>query len=565
MSTLSALPRFALARLLFLLLLLPAACDRGTPPLSSPSSAFPSALPAASPVPTTTPYPTATPTPPFPPLPSLLTGTVTLSPENTDRYQLEPGALPHPHGLAIVAGTAYLIDAGELVAIPLQGEAAAARFYPGEGRVGEFQIGELIALTTDGNRLFLLDKRGDVYGYDPASGQWSLERPIDQRRVSPNPVFPALAAFDGRIYLLDTGYRQIWRHPYGDGVRESYLPEEGVPDLARGIGLGVDGDVYVLLREGQDGPAGLLRFLGASAAPDPAFAATLERPTFLYLAPNGGDVILVIDRDGHRLQALERSSARPLAVLAFADESVEMRGAFLWEGRLYLSTPGALYVYPGYGETYSIRGAEGPLPEERPDDLRRLSALGPFIPPIAGLKYLPERDSLLPGSPRVYRFGIHQGLDLYGGTAGVEIPYGTPVLAVAAGRVIRADHGYQEMTLDEWEALVAECVRLHRTPPEILDRLRGRQVWIDHGDGLVTRYVHLAGIPDEVISGTLVQQGQVIGYAGNSGTSEGAEGSQRGTHLHFEVVVDGSYLGKWLSLWEVRRLLEQLFFPTGSP
>jgi murein DD-endopeptidase MepM/ murein hydrolase activator NlpD len=431
--------------------------------------------------------------------------------------------------------------------------------------VGEFQIGELIALTTDGNRLFLLDKRGDVYGYDPASGQWSLERPIDQRRVSPNPVFPALAAFDGRIYLLDTGYRQIWRHPYGDGVRESYLPEEGVPDLARGIGLGVDGDVYVLLREGQDGPAGLLRFLGASAAPDPAFAATLERPTFLYLAPNGGDVILVIDRDGHRLQALERSSARPLAVLAFADESVEMRGAFLWEGRLYLSTPGALYVYPGYGETYFIRGAEGPLPEERPDDLRRLSALGPFIPPIAGLKYLPERDSLLPGSPRVYRFGIHQGLDLYGGTAGVEIPYGTPVLAVAAGRVIRADHGYQEMTLDEWEALVAECVRLHRTPPEILDRLRGRQVWIDHGDGLVTRYVHLAGIPDEVISGTLVQQGQVIGYAGNSGTSEGAEGSQRGTHLHFEVVVDGSYLGKWLSLWEVRRLLERLFFPTGSP
>lgn len=543
--------------LVFLLL---GACH--TPTRSVPTSppTQPTAAPTVSPAPTATPLPTAT---PIPTLPSVLTGTVTLDEHNTDRY--ESGALFHPHGLAVVDGVAYLIDAGELVALPLQGDTPASRLYPASGQVDGFLLGELIALTTDGERLFLLDKRGDVYGFDPATGGWTVERAMDQRRTSPNPVFPALAAYNARLYLLDTSYRQVWRYPYGEGAPEGYLPSEGSPQLSRGIGLGVDGDVYVLLRPGLDGPAGLVRFTGTPPVPDPAFAPQLEDPSFLYLSPDGSGPIWTIDRGGHRLLALDRLSGAPLSTFAVVDETIEMRAVFPWEGRLYVSTPGALFVYPGYGQVHQVPGAEGPPAEGRPDNLSRLLALGPFIPPIAGLRYIPERDSLLPGSPRVYRFGIHQGLDLYGGTAGVEIPYGTPVLAVATGRVIRADRDYQEMTLAEWETLIAECVRLHRTPPEILDRLRGRQVWLDHGNGLVTRYVHLSGIADEVVTGTVVQQGQVIGYAGNSGTSEGAEGSKAGTHLHFEISLDGAYLGKWLTLREVRQVLEELFFPTGSP
>lgn len=540
--------------------LLLGACRMPTSPVPTPPPTSPTATSTASPAPTATPHPTAT---PIPTLPSVLTGTVALDAHNSDRY--ESDALFHPHGLAVVEGVAYLIDAGELVALPLQGGTPASRLYPESGQVDGFQIGELIALTTDGKRLFLLDKRGDVYGFDPGTGGWTVERAIDQRRISPNPVLAALAVYNGRLYLLDTSYRQVWRHPYGDGTPEGYLPGEGSALLSRGIGLGVDGAVYVLLRRGLDGPAGLVRFTGTPAAPDPAFAPPLEDPSFLYLSPDGTGPVWAIDRGGHRLLALDRASGAPLATFAFADEAIEIRALFPYEGRLYLSTPGALYVYPGSGEVYRVSGAEGPPAEGRPDNLARLLRLGPLIPPIAGLRYIPERDSLLPGSPRVYRFGIHQGLDLYGGTAGVEIPYGTPVLAVATGRVIRADHDYQEMTLAEWEALIAECVRLHRTPPEILDRLRGRQVWLDHGNGLVTRYVHLSGIPEEVVTGTVVQQGQVIGYAGNSGTSEGAEGSKAGTHLHFEISLDGAYLGKWLTLREVRQVLEALFFPTGSP
>ena len=60
--------------------------------------------------------------------------------------------------------------------------------------------------------------------------------------------------------------------------------------------------------------------------------------------------------------------------------------------------------------------------------------------------------------------------------------------------------------------------------------------------------------------GVTVSQGQAIGSVGNAGTSEGVAGTQAGAHLHFEVLVDGAYLGKWLSVPETRRVLDQILF-----
>ena len=54
----------------------------------------------------------------------------------------------------------------------------------------------------------------------------------------------------------------------------------------------------------------------------------------------------------------------------------------------------------------------------------------------------------------------------------------------------------------------------------------GRQVRIAHGDGLLTSYSHMSEIVAE--SGTIVRQGQLIGYVGSSGLSTGP-------HLHYEV------------------------------
>ncbi len=91
---------------------------------------------------------------------------------------------------------------------------------------------------------------------------------------------------------------------------------------------------------------------------------------------------------------------------------------------------------------------------------------------------------------------FHKGVD-------IGSPDGTPVHAPASGLVLKADMGGGY----------------------------GREIVIDHGNGLVTVYGHLQGW--NVIAGQSIVKGQVIGYVGHSGRVTGP-------HLHYEVRVQGT-------------------------
>jgi len=88
---------------------------------------------------------------------------------------------------------------------------------------------------------------------------------------------------------------------------------------------------------------------------------------------------------------------------------------------------------------------------------------------------------------------FHKGVD-------IGSPDGTPVHAPAGGRVVMAGlgNGY------------------------------GREIEIDHGNGIRTVYGHLQGY--NVVAGQMVVKGQVIGYVGHSGRTTGS-------HLHYEVQI----------------------------
>lgn len=91
---------------------------------------------------------------------------------------------------------------------------------------------------------------------------------------------------------------------------------------------------------------------------------------------------------------------------------------------------------------------------------------------------------------------FHKGLDLAAGE-------GTPTYAAAAGTVVIA--GWSDSA--------------------------GNWVVINHGNGLVTKYMHHSALC--VSAGQTVSAGQQIGYVGNTGNSFGA-------HLHFQVELNGS-------------------------
>ncbi len=94
------------------------------------------------------------------------------------------------------------------------------------------------------------------------------------------------------------------------------------------------------------------------------------------------------------------------------------------------------------------------------------------------------------------RSALHTGLDF-------PAEIGTPIVAAAGGMVVTK----------EWHAGY------------------GHVLEIDHGNGLLTRYAHCSSIDVEV--GALVKRGQPVAKVGNSGRSTGS-------HLHFEVLLEGS-------------------------
>ena len=171
----------------------------------------------------------------------------------------------------------------------------------------------------------------------------------------------------------------------------------------------------------------------------------------------------------------------------------------------------------------------------------------------------------MPNAPREYRFGIHEGIDFYDGYNCVTMGRGTPVLAAKTGVVIRADHDYQAITAEEMDALLTRCQQQGYTDAAALDRLRGQQVWLDQGNGIVTRYAHLLGVEPALEEGVVVRAGQVVGYVGNSGTPEGISDTTLENHLHFEIRVGAGYLGQGLSPAQTRRLCEKAFASSDVP
>ena len=136
-----------------------------------------------------------------------------------------------------------------------------------------------------------------------------------------------------------------------------------------------------------------------------------------------------------------------------------------------------------------------------PDDIRG------FLWPVAGA-CLPDRGALMPNSPREYRSGKHEGIDWYDLSSCARVAEGTAIVAMFDGVVVRADTEYEGLsarTLAALEARVTECAC---SEPEVLDAFRGMQVWIDHGNGVLTRYAHLGSIDEAAYVGAEVRRGQ---------------------------------------------------------
>ena len=171
---------------------------------------------------------------------------------------------------------------------------------------------------------------------------------------------------------------------------------------------------------------------------------------------------------------------------------------------------------PGTGDTEDVQVARGSLraaldrdgqaygglpPELVRSVEERLALLDERMGPPPGPRFQWPLDEVRVTSrfgrrfhPIAHRKKMHSGIDL-------AAERDQPVMAAGAGIVVRAGwmHGY------------------------------GYEVTVDHGNGRVTRYSHLARTL--VLEGTQVVKGMPLGLAGRTGTATGV-------HLHFEYWKD---------------------------
>ena len=153
---------------------------------------------------------------------------------------------------------------------------------------------------------------------------------------------------------------------------------------------------------------------------------------------------------------------------------------------------------------------------------------------------VPEYLNLLPNAKREYRSGHHMGVDF-------SAPFNHPIRAVYGGVIVRSNGYQKDVDIDTYNSFLEISAKVGKTPEDIYNFiLLGKSVVIDHGYSLTTKfrtitvYSHLSSIPDDIIAGSVVAQGDVIGFSGNTGTSSGALQNKKGAHLHWEIFFDDS-------------------------
>jgi hypothetical protein len=308
-----------------------------------------------------------------------------------------------------------------------------------------------------------------------------------------------------------------------------------------------ENQVYVLSQSPYSQTASLIAY--ENGAEELRFSPdiTLHRPrqikTFdseLYVLDQAGRILWILDA----LTGRPHTILKPANGLAWTSFDVNQLS-----GQILLFSKDSLTFFNGLNDTGEETIIQGTGPHALPQihDPAVLESLRGLLMPIGGSD-ITIRENQMPGSPRHYRYGVHEGADFYWQA-------GTPVRAVAAGTVIRATVDYQLPTQEMFASWGFRVEQLGYTSTQAHDFYRGMQVWIEHEGGLISRYVHLSEINWRIQQGVTVEAGQIIGAVGNTGSPVSLESSQTDAHLHFELWLNGHYLGQFLRPIETREWL----------
>ncbi|MBE2224186.1 MAG: M23 family metallopeptidase [Anaerolineae bacterium] len=458
---------------------------------------------------------------------------------NTGVWQYPEDTFVHPISFEIRENTAYLIDAGRVLFLDLvQPEQAEVLLQSGDVVDGVTVI-EPIDLHIAPDGLLVLDRAGDVYRYDWQSKVWLMDRYDRPISDTSSHYYVALDGEENGRYLLETSYNYAML--YENGERQSLwnLPE------ARGIDLSAMGDSVYVLEQHMDDTEAMLTLYESTSTVD-VFRPDIKMDQARQVVASSAGretAVYVLDKDGNRLLTFSPQNGQ-LQNMIQLPQNAEISAFTVHpqSGNLLFAGKNRLYFFEQPEKIANVSG-QPLLTGTQPHDPAFLASISGFAPPIGW--DITTRDLQMPGAPRHYRLGVHQGADFYWARD-------SQIFAAADGVVIRAMHDYTPPFPAAFYEMRNQAYELGYTSEEALDFYRGQQVWLEHENGLISRYIHLGSIAWDLEEGQHVTKGQFIGTVGNSGSPASLESPDSDAHLHFELWLGDHYLGQFLRPVETR-------------
>jgi murein DD-endopeptidase MepM/ murein hydrolase activator NlpD len=494
-------------------------------------------------------------------------GTTIACPANTLRLPLTgaDGNLATASRIEQSGENLYLLANGDLYRVPrLTADSGAPGLEPLISRgeeIGGRPVQELadLAISPADGSIYALDKAGHVYRLDPATGEKSLayRADLDEEEVI-SPQFVAIAVDAQNILLmLDTAYGMIWTP---QGLTERALVNDS-SNMTESADLALADDQIFVMR--QDGSIRLTQgqygWVGWQGRLTRRLGLALHTSDHL-----GSDILYTVDAVNREIVGMLPGNPEAIVLhhlFAFPDIGL-LRDAVFAGGRLYAVADNELYVYPAEADDAGEAGCTALSAEEyaRPSlyGLDAITILQEMTIPVENTD-MPPWPRVYPGAGRLYRMGVHFGLDLYEYTAPAGFGIGWPVLAAEEGIVTRASIRYEPMSAEEFYQITEEAQSLGQTPADTRMRLMGRHVVLEHESGASTFYAHLNEIAPGVVPGASVRAGQLIGTVGVTGTAGEARPGAAGPHLHFEIWLGERYLGEGITVRETMWWFEQGF------
>jgi len=449
-----------------------------------------------------------------------------------------------PSGLWFCAGAKQVAGSPDLLIL--------RRLGPPDGPINGVPWQEFNDFTylKEKQALVILDKSGDLFQYVPATKAWTIFRKNGPSLGSPDPDYISLCAVGkGSLALLDPERNQVWNvEEHGKAQRffREVLPwhvRAGDPFVGDGFNLAFDDSLYILRRHGAisrmtETGQGQVHF-GVENYQKPSH----ERPTRIIVSDDGVKKgFYIVERENNRVLRIDRGTGETKAFI-FAAEATNLRNLLPAPQGFWILS-GNYFLYRGLDSATNIGAKCNP---------RKLDPiLQGMLFPVPG-HGLPNHVGVFPGARRLYRYGVHEGMDIFGPAMG------TAVRAVKDGVVVRTDANFVDMTAAKLDSVMAQCQREHRTSEKNEDLFRGCQVWIDHGNGMVTRYAHLERTNPALRLHEKIKRGELLGYVGVSGTGQNLPGRAKYPHLHFEIRLGDKYLGWGLTPQETIGVYEDIF------